>query len=81
MVLCFITLLYKFSATVREMCTVKKLCGILLFFTVCADVCFQADIRGQADGCNGVKYNVTADVIKSIFRTYPTGIYTKFLSY
>lgn len=33
---------------------------------------FLADIRGQADGCNGVKYNVTADVIKSIFRTYPT---------
>lgn len=32
---------------------------------------FLADIRPQTDGCNGLKYNLTADIIESIFRTYP----------
>lgn len=32
---------------------------------------FLADIKPQTDGCNGLKYNLTADVIESIFRTYP----------
>jgi len=31
----------------------------------------QADIKPQTDGCNGLKYNLTADVIESIFKTYP----------
>ncbi|PWA30541.1 hypothetical protein CCH79_00015339, partial [Gambusia affinis] len=31
----------------------------------------QADIRPQTDGCNGLRYNLTADIIESIFRTYP----------
>lgn len=39
-------------------------------------LCFpdsQADIRPQTDGCNGLRYNLTADIIESIFRTYPAG--------
>lgn len=32
---------------------------------------FLADIKPQTDGCNGLKYNITADIIESIFRTYP----------
>ncbi|XP_078586685.1 general transcription factor IIH subunit 1-like [Branchiostoma floridae x Branchiostoma japonicum] len=32
---------------------------------------FLADIRPQSDGCNGIKYNLTADIIASIFKTYP----------
>lgn len=32
---------------------------------------FLADVRGQSDGCNGVKYNVTTEIMRSIFRTYP----------
>uniref|UniRef100_A0A674N5B0 General transcription factor IIH subunit 1 n=1 Tax=Takifugu rubripes TaxID=31033 RepID=A0A674N5B0_TAKRU len=32
---------------------------------------FLADIRPQTDGCNGLRYNLTVDIIESIFRTYP----------
>ncbi|KAI1890142.1 hypothetical protein AGOR_G00170620 [Albula goreensis] len=32
---------------------------------------FLADIRPQTDGCNGLRYNLTFDIIESIFRTYP----------
>ncbi|KAG9280809.1 general transcription factor IIH subunit 1 isoform X1, partial [Astyanax mexicanus] len=32
---------------------------------------FLADIRPQTDGCNGLKYNLTSDIIESIFKTYP----------
>lgn len=32
---------------------------------------FLADIKPQADGCNGIKYNITTDIIEAIFRTYP----------
>ncbi|KAH8284727.1 hypothetical protein KR054_000285 [Drosophila jambulina] len=32
---------------------------------------FLADIKPQTDGCNGLKYNLTADVIHCIFKTYP----------
>uniref|UniRef100_A0A8C4ZRN9 General transcription factor IIH, polypeptide 1 n=1 Tax=Gadus morhua TaxID=8049 RepID=A0A8C4ZRN9_GADMO len=32
---------------------------------------FLADIRPQTDGCNGLRYNLTPDIIESIFRTYP----------
>ena len=32
---------------------------------------FLADIKSQADGCNGIKYNITTDIIEAIFRTYP----------
>ncbi|KAF7987419.1 hypothetical protein HCN44_003181 [Aphidius gifuensis] len=32
---------------------------------------FLADIKPQTDGCNGLKYNLTHDIIKSIFKTYP----------
>lgn len=34
---------------------------------------FQADVRPQTDGCNGLRYNLTSDIIESIFRTYPAG--------
>nr|XP_015194144.1 PREDICTED: general transcription factor IIH subunit 1-like [Lepisosteus oculatus] len=34
---------------------------------------FLADVRPQTDGCNGLRYNLTADIIESIFRTYPAG--------
>ncbi|CAG2206826.1 GTF2H1 [Mytilus edulis] len=30
-----------------------------------------ADIKTETDGCNGLKYNLTTDIIESIFRTYP----------
>ncbi|XP_015786403.1 general transcription factor IIH subunit 1 [Tetranychus urticae] len=32
---------------------------------------FLSDIKPQADGCNGIKYNITTDIIEAIFRTYP----------
>lgn len=32
---------------------------------------FLADIKPQTDGCNGLKYNLTADIIHCIFKTYP----------
>ncbi|XP_053304642.1 general transcription factor IIH subunit 1 [Spea bombifrons] len=32
---------------------------------------FLADVRPQSDGCNGLRYNLTSDIIESIFRTYP----------
>ncbi|XP_039264627.2 general transcription factor IIH subunit 1-like [Styela clava] len=32
---------------------------------------FLADVKPQSDGCNGLRYNLTADRIESIFRTYP----------
>ncbi|XP_048780548.2 general transcription factor IIH subunit 1-like [Ostrea edulis] len=39
--------------------------------TVGVSAAFLADIKPQTDGCNGLKYNLTADIIESIFRTYP----------
>lgn len=36
-------------------------------------LCSQADIKPQHDGANGLKYNLTADIIQSIFKTYPMG--------
>ena len=33
---------------------------------------FLADVRPQADGCNGLRYNLTSDTIQSIFTTYPS---------
>ncbi|XP_019890265.1 general transcription factor IIH subunit 1 [Musca domestica] len=32
---------------------------------------FLADIKPQTDGCNGLKYNLTDDIIHCIFKTYP----------
>ncbi|XP_014238020.1 general transcription factor IIH subunit 1 [Trichogramma pretiosum] len=32
---------------------------------------FLADIKPQTDGCNGLKYNLTIDIINCIFKTYP----------
>ncbi|GAB6025670.1 RNA polymerase II transcription factor B subunit 1 [Chamberlinius hualienensis] len=32
---------------------------------------FLADVKPQVDGCNGLKYNLNADLIRSIFKTYP----------
>lgn len=40
----------------------------------------QADIKPQTDGCNGLKYNLTPDVIESIFKTYPA-VKNKHLEY
>ena len=37
-------------------------------------IILQSDIK-QTDGCNGLKYNLTADTIEAIFRTYPAGQY------
>jgi len=34
---------------------------------------FLADVKPQADGCNGLRYNLTYDTIQSIFVTYPAG--------
>jgi len=39
-------------------------------------ICFillQADIKPKVDGCNGLRYDLTVDIIDSIFRTYPAG--------
>ncbi|XP_044737269.1 general transcription factor IIH subunit 1 [Chrysoperla carnea] len=33
---------------------------------------FLAEIKPQTDGCNGLKYNLTPDIIECIFKTYPT---------
>ena len=32
---------------------------------------FLGDIKPQADGANGIRYNLTVDIIQSIFKTYP----------
>ncbi|XP_026477934.1 general transcription factor IIH subunit 1 [Ctenocephalides felis] len=32
---------------------------------------FLADIKPQTDGCNGLKYNLTSDVIACVFKTFP----------
>lgn len=32
---------------------------------------FLADIKPQTDGCNGLKYNLTNDIIECIFKAYP----------
>ncbi|XP_036616395.1 general transcription factor IIH subunit 1-like [Trichosurus vulpecula] len=32
---------------------------------------FLADVCPQTDGCNGIRYNLTSDIMESIFRTYP----------
>lgn len=32
---------------------------------------FLVDVKPQTDGSNGLKYNITADIIDSVFRTYP----------
>ncbi|XP_054169351.1 general transcription factor IIH subunit 1-like [Oppia nitens] len=32
---------------------------------------FLADIQPQSDGTNGIKYNITKDIIDAIFNTYP----------
>ncbi|OQV16357.1 General transcription factor IIH subunit 1 [Hypsibius exemplaris] len=32
---------------------------------------FLADVKPQADGCNSVRYNLTPEIIGSIFKTYP----------
>lgn len=32
---------------------------------------FLGDVQATVDGCNAVKYNVTADVIQAIFKIYP----------
>ncbi|XP_062562070.1 general transcription factor IIH subunit 1 [Armigeres subalbatus] len=32
---------------------------------------FLADIKPQTDGCNGLRYNLTSDIIECIFKTYP----------
>lgn len=32
---------------------------------------FLADIQPQTDGCNGIKYNITKEIIEAIFNTYP----------
>ncbi|KAJ1530560.1 hypothetical protein ONE63_005446 [Megalurothrips usitatus] len=41
---------------------------------------FLADIKPQTDGCNGLKYNLTPDIIESIFKTYPA-VKTKYLEH
>lgn len=40
----------------------------------------QADIKPQTDGCNGLKYNLTPDIIESIFKTYPA-VRTKYMEH
>ncbi|CAB4070025.1 TFIIH1 [Lepeophtheirus salmonis] len=36
---------------------------------------FLGEIKPQADGANGLKYNLTGDIIQSIFKTYPASHY------
>jgi len=44
-------------------------------------ILLQADIKPKVDGCNGLRYDLTVDIIDSIFRTYPAGIVDKFMVY
>jgi len=32
---------------------------------------FLSGIKPQTDGCNGIRYNITSEIIEAIFRTYP----------
>ncbi|EEC13840.1 general transcription factor IIE (TFIIE) subunit, putative [Ixodes scapularis] len=40
---------------------------------------FLVDVQPQTDGSEGLKYNLTADIIDSVFRTYPAGTWRKHL--
>lgn len=33
----------------------------------------QADVQAVYDGCNAVRYNLSADAIQAIFKTHPIG--------
>ena len=39
--------------------------------TIGVSAAFLADIQPQVDGCNGIKYNITKEIIEAIFNTYP----------
>lgn len=41
------------------------------YFSIGVSGAFLADIKPQTDGCNGLKYNLTGDIIDCIFKTYP----------
>lgn len=60
----------------------KKLSSALGSSSASQDVgvssAFLANVKPQADGCNGLRYNLTADTIRSIFSTYPA-VKTKYL--
>ena len=51
-------------------CMCMCMCLLSSMIVLCPS---QADIRPQTDGCNGLRYNLTPDIIESIFRTYPAG--------
>jgi transcription initiation factor TFIIH subunit 1 len=38
---------------------------------MCFEGSFLAEIKPVTDGCNGFKYNLTAEVIESVFKVYP----------
>jgi len=42
-------------------------------------ISLQADIKPKVDGCNGLRYDLTVDIIDSIFRTYPAGTVNNFV--
>jgi len=49
---------------------------LLHCFILCTcfgNILLQADIKPKVDGCNGLRYDLTVDIIDSIFRTYPAG--------
>lgn len=53
-------MIFSFSASMIGIITMMDQCKL-----------FQADIKPQTDGCNGLRYNLTVDVIECIFKTYP----------
>lgn len=42
-----------------------------MFYSAGVSGAFLADIKPQTDGCNGLKYNLTSDVIACVFKTFP----------
>ena len=56
-------------------------CVRVLRGVVPGGICSQADVQAVYDGCNAVRYNLSADVIQAIFKTYPTGMFKQQLGY
>ena len=56
--------------------------GEVLFLKYCLDIGvsgdFLTEVKPQSDGSNSVRYNLTPEMVKIIFRTYPA-VKTKYL--
>ena len=71
--LLFLSLHISFVTFLSARVSYRKYILVMVFccFKVGVAGSFLAEIKPQADGANGLKYNLTPDIIESIFKTYP----------